>query len=186
VELFARQKFDYLLTACATCTSTIKKVWPAMVPESADFRAQAVRLAGKTMDIHQFLVQKAGGVASPKPAAGARRNVTYHDPCHLKKSLGVFAEPRRLIQAHAGYTLREMPGPDQCCGMGGSFNLQYYEISANIGRLKVDSIAASGCSVVATGCPACMLQISDMLSKAGQAIEVKHAVEIYAESLEAK
>jgi glycolate oxidase iron-sulfur subunit len=186
VELFARQKFDTLVTACATCTSTIKKVWPRMVPESADFRAQAIRLAGKTMDIHQFLVQKAGGVVLPKGPDSPRRSVTYHDPCHLKKSLGVFNEPRRLIQAHSGYAFKEMSGSDQCCGMGGSFNLQYYEISSNIGRLKLDSITASGCSTVATGCPACMLQISDMLSKAGAAIEVKHAMEIYAESLKAK
>jgi glycolate oxidase iron-sulfur subunit len=186
VELFARQKFDYLITACATCTSTIKKVWPQMVPASADFHAQVLRLAAKTMDIHQFLVKKAGQVASPRPAATARRSVTYHDPCHLKKSLGVWAEPRRLIQANADYALREMPGSDQCCGMGGSFNLQYYEISSNIGRLKLESITASGCSTVATGCPACMLQISDMISRSGQPIDVKHAMEIYAESLEAK
>jgi glycolate oxidase iron-sulfur subunit len=36
---------------------------------------------------------------------------------------------------------------------------------------------------VATGCPACMLQITDMLSQAGDRIRVKHAVEIYAEAL---
>jgi glycolate oxidase iron-sulfur subunit len=49
--------------------------------------------------------------------------------------------------------------------------------------LKRDHIAATGCSVLATGCPACMLQISDMLSQAGDRIAVKHPVEIYAESL---
>jgi hypothetical protein len=37
--------------------------------------------------------------------------------------------------------------------------------------------------VVATGCPACMLEITDMLSQAGMRVKVKHAVEIYAESL---
>jgi hypothetical protein len=36
---------------------------------------------------------------------------------------------------------------------------------------------------VATGCPACMLQITDMLSRAGMRVKVKHAVEIYAEAL---
>jgi glycolate oxidase iron-sulfur subunit len=51
--------------------------------------------------------------------------------------------------------------------------------------LKRDSNASTGCSVVATGCPACMLQISDMLSHAGDRIAVKHPVEIYAESFPA-
>jgi glycolate oxidase iron-sulfur subunit len=46
-----------------------------------------------------------------------------------------------------------------------------------------DNIAKSGCKVVATGCPACMLQITDLLSQAGMRVDVKHAVEIYSESL---
>jgi glycolate oxidase iron-sulfur subunit len=103
----------------------------------------------------------------------------------LKKSLGVSGEPRDLIRANPDYTLREMPAADDCCGMGGSFNLEHYGLSARIGRLKRDHIVSTGCSVVATGCPACMLQISDMLSHAGDRIAVKHPVEIYAESIPA-
>ena len=81
-------------------------------------------------------------------------------------------------------TFKEMNEADRCCGCGGSFNLQYYGISASIGKRKRDSIVESGCSTVATSCPACMLQISDMLSQAGERIQVKHAIEIYADSLE--
>jgi glycolate oxidase iron-sulfur subunit len=73
--------------------------------------------------------------------------------------------------------------PDACCGMGGSFNLHYYEISSEIGRRKRDHIKASGCQVVATGCPACMLQISDVLSRSKDHIAVRHPIEIYAEGL---
>jgi len=61
--------------------------------------------------------------------------------------------------------------------------LQYYELSSNIGRRKLDNIVASGCTAVATGCPACMIQISDMLSKSEHHAAVKHPVEIYAESI---
>jgi glycolate oxidase iron-sulfur subunit len=67
--------------------------------------------------------------------------------------------------------------------MGGSFNLQYYKISSEIGRRKRDNIKASGCEVVATGCPACMLQISDVLSRSKDRLAVKHPIEIYAEGL---
>jgi glycolate oxidase iron-sulfur subunit len=76
-----------------------------------------------------------------------------------------------------------MVGADQCCGCGGSFNLQHYELSKAIGGQKRDSIVQTSCSVVATGCPACMLQMTDVLSRAGDRVRVKHAVEIYAESL---
>ncbi len=93
----------------------------------------------------------------------------------------MFDEPRALINATPGYRLKEMPESDWCCGLGGSFNLQYYKLSTHIGKLKRDNIRATGASVVATGCPACMLQISDMLSKSGDNIVVRHPIEIYRE-----
>ena len=51
------------------------------------------------------------------------------------------------------------------------------------GQRKRENIKKSQCAVVATGCPACMLQITDMLSQAGDQVQVRHAIEIYAESL---
>ena len=135
------------------------------------------------MDISQFLVDKVGLTAETHPRVADQIPLTYHDPCHLKKSLGVAAQPRALLRANPHYDLQEMAEADWCCGMGGSFNLQHYEISASIGRRKRDNILKSGCQVVATGCPACMLQITDMLSQAKARVQVKHAIEIYAEGL---
>jgi glycolate oxidase iron-sulfur subunit len=184
LEIFGNEKFDYLVTACATCTSTIKEVWPMLIAkESGEVVARAKRISAKTLDIHQFLVAKVGLKRIYQTKTENPAGVTYHDPCHLKKALGVAAEPRAVLEANPGYDLKEMHQPDACCGMGGSFNLQYYEISSEIGRLKRDNIKASGCEVVAAGCPACMLQISDVLSRSKDRIAVKHPIEIYAEAL---
>ena len=184
VDLFASGKAEYLVTACATCTSTIKEIWPVMAAsEDEGFRKQVETLASKTMDIHQLLVQKVGLRSSGSDQVNPETVVTYHDPCHLKKSLGVTAEPRQVIEAAAGCKLVEMLESDACCGMGGSFNLQHYGISSQIGQLKQENIRATGCSIAATGCPACMLQISEALSKAGARIAVKHPVEIYADAI---
>ncbi|MHC1744225.1 MAG: (Fe-S)-binding protein [Syntrophobacteraceae bacterium] len=181
---FAEERFDYLLTACATCTSTIRKIWPLMDGDYSDReRNQIKALSEKTLDVAQFLVDKIG--VQPGAASDGKEAipVTYHDPCHLRKSLGIFAQPRKLLQANPAYRLMEMPEADKCCGCGGSFNLQHYDLSASIGRRKRENIVRSGCEVVATGCPACMLQISDMLSQAGDRIRVRHVIEVYADSI---
>jgi glycolate oxidase iron-sulfur subunit len=184
LEIFEDEKFDYLVTACATCTSTIKEVWPVLLQkESEDLCARVKKISEKTLDIHQFLIDRIKlkpelRTKTPKTVA-----ITYHDPCHLKKTLGVSAQPRAVLKANPGYQLKEMAQPDACCGMGGSFNLQYYQISSEIGRRKRDNIKASGCEVVATGCPACMLQLSDVLSRSKDHIAVRHPIEIYAEAL---
>lgn len=184
LKLFEDEKFDYLVTACATCTSTIKEVWPVLIgKEPEDVVAGVKRISEKTLDINQFLVTKVGLKSISQTNTENPVGVTYHDPCHLKKALGIAAEPRAVLAANPGYLLKEMPQPDACCGMGGSFNLQYYEISSEIGKLKRDNIKASGCEVVATGCPACMLQISDVLSRSKDRLTIKHPIEIYAEGL---
>jgi glycolate oxidase iron-sulfur subunit len=191
LELFKQEKFDVLITACATCTSTIKKLWPTIYKNpTSGVKEQLARLSEKTMDINQFLVDRVRPdfdmesvdilkTDSKKPA----EIVTYHDPCHLKKSLGVAQQPRTLIRA-TGKRLVEMEGADKCCGMGGSFNVYHYEISASIGTLKQKNIADTGCTTVATGCPACMMQISDMLAKEKRNIKVCHPMELYAKFLE--
>ncbi len=185
LEKFAAEPLDYLVTACATCTSTLRKMWPLMADDlTPEDRKRVDMLSEKTMDVSQFLVDIIGLPQKETKGTDRQEAITYHDPCHLKKSLGVAAQPRALLAANPHYKLKEMAEADRCCGCGGSFNLQHYDISASIGKRKRDSIVESGCSVVATGCPACMLQISDMLSQAGHKIRVKHAVEIYAESLD--
>jgi glycolate oxidase iron-sulfur subunit len=180
LERFAAGAFDYLVTACATCTSTIHEIWPKMAADR--HRDAATRLAGRTLDINRFVVGQVGLKPIDRPG-GRTRTVTYHDPCHLKKSLKVFTEPRAVIDATPGYRLKEMTEPDWCCGMGGSFNLQHYDISKGIGQKKAAQIQATGADVLATGCPACMIQISDMLSQAGTSIAVRHPIELYADAL---
>ncbi len=175
---------DYIITACATCTATIKEIWPIMVDHNTeDIKATVDALASKTLDINQFLVAKAGLKVVDNDVNIEKVKVTYHDPCHLKKGLGVSSEPRAVIEAAGKYELVEMKEADACCGMGGSFNLQYYDISSRIGNLKRNNIHATGCSILATGCPACMMQISDAMSKAGDRIAVKHPIEIYAKMI---
>jgi len=68
-------------------------------------------------------------------------------------------------------------------GMNIGCPLLHHAISSQIGKRKLANILNTGCLVVATGCPACMIQISDMLSRSQSKIIVKHPVEIYAEAL---
>jgi glycolate oxidase iron-sulfur subunit len=181
LELFEKENFDYLLTACATCTATIHELWPMMSGDKSEsMRERIAALAAKTMDVNQFMVDV---LKVAHPVQGHGKKVTYHDPCHLKKSMKVSEQPRALLKSNPNIEFVEMPDADRCCGCGGSFNLQHYSLSKDIGTIKRDNIVASGAEIVATGCPACMMQISDMLSQHGDQIAVKHVMEIYADTL---
>jgi glycolate oxidase iron-sulfur subunit len=178
VKLFAQGEFDYLVTACATCTSTLKELWPHMFTGDPALKNKIEKLDQKTMDISQFLVD----VLKLDPIAGkGDKTVTYHDPCHLKNSLGITSQPRAVIEA-SGCTLQEMSEAGVCCGCGGSFNIAHYDLSKKIGTRKAENIMDSGAQTLATSCPACMLQITDMLSQKKAKIDVKHVIELYADA----
>ena len=193
LELLAARPFDALVTPCGTCTSTIARLWTARV-DPADLSPAAARLLAelpaRAQDIHAFLTRVCGAADDDDPAARHAAvpaeeptPLTYHDSCHLKKSLGVYAEPRALLAANPAYRLVEMRGADACCGHGGSFNLFHYDLSRAIGQAKRDAVIATGARVVATGCPACMLQLMDILARNGDNVQVRHSMEIYAEGL---
>ena len=182
LKLFADKHFDYLVTPCASCTSTIKELWPHFYGGKKENLPDIVALGEKTRDITEFLADFCP-VSIHEPAEGDDNSITYHDPCHLKNALGVTAQPRSLIKATGGPFI-EMKEAGTCCGCGGSFNVVHYSLSKQIGNRKADNIVASGAKTVATSCPACMMQMTDMLSRRNKGIAVKHVVELYADSLE--
>ena len=136
------------------------------------------------MDITDYLVREVGiPLEVPLETREIKPGITYHDPCHLRKSLGVTPPPRAMLQGDSRFQFREMAEADACCGCGGSFTLDYYELSSAVGARKRAAILKSGVEVVATACPACMLQLTDLLSKGGDPVGVKHVIELFAETL---
>ena len=183
LELFLDSRADCIVTSCATCTSTIKKLWPVMYERAGtSTRKRLAQISDSTMDISQLLDRAVKTRKDVFPDPASTKNITYHDPCHLARSLGITEEPRNLIRA-AGGNIVEMPDAGRCCGMGGSFNLKYYDLSTDIGSVKADSILSTGCGTVATSCPACMMQISDMLAKKKKNLYVRHPVQLYADAI---
>jgi glycolate oxidase iron-sulfur subunit len=179
---FDESDCDFFVTACATCTSTIKKTWPIVLANGDKKTLEMVnRISEKTFDIHQFIAEHFKTETSSE--CENKEVVTYHDPCHLKKSLGVFKEPRELISLNKKYKFIESSKSDDCCGMGGSFNINHYDISKNIGEKKFENLIKTECEVVATGCPACMMQIRDVAAARQSDVKIKHSIEIYWESL---
>jgi glycolate oxidase iron-sulfur subunit len=188
LERLTREPCEALITACPTCAATIKKIWPVLA-RGLDAAQQALLagLAEKTVDVTDFVVNRIGvGPAAFSGSQEGDRRITYHDPCHLRKSLGVSVPPRLLLKSLPGYDYKEMTEADACCGCGGSFTLEHYELSKAVGKHKLENIRQSGAEEVATACPACLLQITDLLSRGGDRIRVRHVIELVAENLPLK
>ncbi|MHB8926275.1 MAG: (Fe-S)-binding protein [Bacillota bacterium] len=178
---------------CPSCAESWRG-YPEMVRE--EWTALARQVADRVTDISVFLTRRgpeeflAGLVAAAgRPGrgdAGPRVTVTYHDPCHLAQAQGVRVEPRALLRSLPGVALKEMAEPGGCCGSGGTFGLFHHDLSGRIGGRKAADITATEAVAVATGCPACLLQLRQELSAAGRsAVGVRHTVELLAEVVDA-
>ena len=176
---------DYVVSACPTCTCALKNEFIEVYESlgNRDMLPKARRLATKTMDFSSFVKQLVDEGKLTFKDGRTLGKLTYHDSCHLKRTLRAEKEPRQLL-TQAGFELEEMFECDMCCGMGGSYSLKFPEISKPILTRKLDNIKATGAPVVAMDCPGCVMQIKGGLDKDGAKVEVKHTVELLADLLE--
>jgi len=178
---FEKYEVDYVMSACATCGGALHRLYPLVVGKrNPELRLRLEALAKKTVDAAQLLHQL--GLDPAETGAGEDIRVTYHDPCHLR-TRGITRQPRELLQGTPGVELVEMEGADKCCGLGGTFNVYHYESSMTINDAKSQAIVATGAKAVATGCPGCMMQLSDGLKQHGFTVEVLHTLQLLARSL---
>ena len=176
---------NYVVSACPTCTVALQHDFINTFESlgQTEWLPQARELAARTIDFSTLVKKLVDGKRLSLKEGQKLGKFTYHDSCHLKRTLKVHEEPRELLQK-AGYELAEMFECDMCCGMGGSYSLKLPEISAPILQRKLKNIKETGARVVAMDCPGCVMQIRGGLDQDGAEIEVRHTVELLAEQLE--
>jgi glycolate oxidase iron-sulfur subunit len=149
--------------------------------EDEAMRARIKKINGKVFMASEWLYKKTKllellGNLNVK----AKENITYHDPCHARKVLKVFKEPRALLGVN--YNIKEMSDPAQCCGFGGvTMQSEKFTISQKAGTKKTDMIKDTNAKVVSAECGACRMQLTNALDKVGIDTAFKHPLELIAE-----
>ncbi len=108
--------------------------------------------------------------------------VTYHDPCHLK-SQGITEEPRQLLRSLPNVDFIEMENASACCGLGGTFSVYHYDVSKAIGARKIPGLKESGATLLASGCPGCIIQLQDSINHAAMDVRAVHILELLVAAL---
>jgi glycolate oxidase iron-sulfur subunit len=177
VEAF--QGLDYIITDCATCACTLREYqrFLADTPERKEsysgFAAKVKHLSNFVVDVLQIQASRFQGSAALKG-----KKITWHDPCHLSRHLGIRQQPRQILRSLPDVQYVEMPNADRCCGMAGQFGLMYYDLSKKIAEKKIQSIDAVDADVVVTACPGCEFQLLDNLTRLHKRQKVMSLVEL--------
>ncbi|MFH1123770.1 MAG: FAD-binding and (Fe-S)-binding domain-containing protein, partial [Pseudomonadota bacterium] len=146
-----------LVTPCAGCYKTFKKIYPKV----GDLGVEVYH------SVHYLERLIKEGIIKLSGDLGKR--VTYHDPCDLGRAFQIFEEPRNILKAIPGLDYVEMARnrlQARCCGSGGGVAANIPEMAVEIAVERVRDALAVGAEIIVSGCAAC----KDNLRKGAKAI----------------
>jgi heterodisulfide reductase subunit D len=156
IEIFKNLGAKTIFTACAGCYRTWKKDYPEILGTELPFEVK---------HITEILVELLRNNQIPFNYTNAEPiKVTYHDPCHLGRHMGLYEIPRELISKIPGVELIEMKRTKQnawCCGAGGGVKSQFPDLALNISKERIKEAIETGAKILTTSCPFCIGNLSD-------------------------
>jgi len=169
---------EYVVAPSGSCAGMIRTHYPDLFRDAPEDLELVNRLCARTYELTDFLVNIAKLERVPGAFSGT---VTYHDSCSGLRELDVKEQPRVLLGQVTGLTLKEMDEAEVCCGFGGTFALNYGEISSHIAERKCANIEAASAGAVVLGDLGCMLNIEGRLRRRGDMkTRVLHVAEVLA------
>ena len=141
-----------VVTACSGCFNTITNDYPKVYG----------KLPFKILHISQYVERllSQGRIELKNPI---NKKVTYHDPCHLGRHVGVYEEPRRVLRSIPGIDFVEMQRirvQSRCCGAGGGFKIAFNDKATSIGAKRVKEALETEAELMVTTCPFCKTNLN--------------------------
>ncbi|MFX0059076.1 MAG: (Fe-S)-binding protein [Candidatus Heimdallarchaeota archaeon] len=142
-----------VITSCAGCYKTIKRDFERF-GEELDFEVyHTVELVKQLLDEGKI-----------KFKSEYNKTVTYHDPCHLGRHMGIYEIPREIYKQIPGLKLVEMKRNRNfawCCGAGGGVKIGYPDWAVEVSDERLKEAKDTGATVVSSTCPFCKTNLND-------------------------
>jgi len=167
----------------ATCSSMMVHDWEVALKDEPEWAARSAKITAKVSLATKWLNDNTElKELLAKDGKQMNHSVTYHDPCHARKTQGVYKEPRALLSKN--YPLIEMENPNRCCGFGGvTIQTERFELAQMAGAPKAKMIEESGADIVSAECSACRMQLTNAMYQNGVETLFKNPIELIDEAL---
>jgi len=174
-EAFKNAGATRIITTCSGCYKTLSHDYPEHLGK------QGYKVVHMPELVKEFLTQ--GKLKFKKNDVV----VTYHDPCHLGRHMGMFDIPRDVVKAVPGVKLVEMARCREnarCCGAGGGMLSANKELACLIAEERIRDAMATKAMILVTPCPFCTLHLKDAAKRLSADIRVMDFSEFVLENLE--
>lgn len=116
-----------------------------------------------------------------KISSNYEKIITYHDPCHLGRHMGMYEIPRKIIKRIPKVKFVEMPRNRNhawCCGAGGGVKIGYPDWALEISKERLIEAKCTNSEVITSMCPFCKTNLSDANEEFHLEFEVLDLIEI--------
>jgi len=176
VNLFNSLGCETIVTLCAGCANMLKN----------DYRETKEKLKPRILHMVEFLPKL---ITEEKLKLVSKNflKVSYHDPCHLGRHIGVYDEPRAILDALPGVDVIERPATKEntiCCGAGGGMRIfASGSLAEKIGQATVQSAIEVGAEALVTACPFCEMNLEAAARNPKNQIPVYDIIDLVYEAL---
>jgi heterodisulfide reductase subunit D len=136
-----------LVAACPSCYHTWKHDYPRVLGEPLGFEVL------HATEMLETIIREGRIQLEP-----FKRPVTYHDPCDLGRTSGVYEAPRNVIHAIPDIPFTEMEHNREyslCCGGGGDVEMADADLTDAVGRRRIREAEATEAKVILSACQQC-------------------------------
>ncbi|UCD01596.1 MAG: (Fe-S)-binding protein [Promethearchaeota archaeon] len=159
-----------VITSCAGCYRTLKKDFERF-GENFNFEVfHTIELVKELLDEVKINFK-----------SDYNKRVTYHDPCHLGRHMGIYEIPREIYKKIPGLKLVEMKRNRNfawCCGAGGGVKIGYPDWAVEVSKERLEEAKETGATVLSSTCPFCRTNLSDANENYNFKMEVLDLIEI--------
>lgn len=151
IEIFKDSGIEKIITSCAGCYRTLKDTYPKKF--GLDHGIEVIHLP-------EFLLDKLNS-GTLKFNNQINMKITYHDPCHIGRHMGIYETPREILKKIPGIELVEMIRNRHnawCCGSGGGVRSAFKDLSAFAANERIEEAKKTAAEAIVSCCPFCLNQ----------------------------
>jgi len=167
------QKVKNMVALCPGCTRTFLEFYLPRKTNSIETVVHISETLLNQLDKFEFRPKRPRKVT----------HVTYHDPCHLGRHMGIYEPPRALLRALPGVELVELPKTQDdsyCCGSGGGVRAFNSGLANDTSRARVREAMGVQAEFLVTACPFCERSLRTGVELEKEKIEVINLVDFIA------
>lgn len=164
IKALSERGIKKIITNCSGCYKTIKEDWPEIMGKELPFEC---------VHLTEFLQKE---IQKEKLRFKEYKTiVTYHDPCHLGRHMGIYEAPRVILQAIPNLKFIEMPNNRKnaiCCGAGGGVKGVFPNEAIDIAKKRIEEALEIGVEKIITACVFCKKNLIDALLEMDAHLEI--------------